>query len=841
MSAPPPSGGAAPTSPRSPRIRPSTPAGTVPTAPTGAPVPLDLNAGSFNPQPPRPNFSSMLFLTAFFFFMSGGNNVPVSGGVEIGPDGEVRPRVTELEYVRGIRDEWRGWVNGTGAEGNYTEPEIPQILPSTLLPPHYVHPPTSPFYTNITGFYRHATVHPLSLTAPIDAPSHESLASFSSFWKGATLPPSLNSTAGWNETRAEEMRGEWDWAGTYRWDMNIKERNVSAALDGVPGLSNATAGLGDVDELYENWTWIKGSLTLTSRPSAPTEGSSTDDKTMVYDFLGVHYLPNGTYNMYALPEGMRMDIRKLPGLWGAKLGSGEVVEATRGIIMRELEKEVRVQEEMFVLGDVRPDDVSKVTTCPLLIHLALPPIPPHVHPSAVSSYLSELSHPTGILSSIPAPPLYWQAGSGPALIAVADTCGWALGVSSGKGIPIDTFWRSSISYAFYATLSQLVVLVLLVRQMESTRTPSTLAKVSLWGVVIMSVSDSWVFSAHVVLGIMSDNRASLPMLVPGFLCLCTAVVFGPRYAVLLHRMQAPERASAPAPPPRLPGAAGAAGGAAGPGGATANGAAAPPAGESESRIRSAWQFISTLFENYPGLRWVAGIITLFILLPFIFLPSVVPFLLFALYSFWIPQIWRNARRGSTRALERVFVLGTSAGRLALPLYAFAYEDNVFFIEKQGWVWGLALWQAVQIGVMFAQERLGPAFFLPKSMQPPESYNYHPSIPLPDPENPSPFGPSPTCSICYEEVDLHPHHHHPSGARSRSHSPSASTSGAGAGASGSGAGQGQGLLGLGDLGLGDKRRSYAVAPCGHVFHTKCLAQWMGIKTICPLCKRSLPPL
>lgn len=38
-----------------------------------------------------------------------------------------------------------------------------------------------------------------------------------------------------------------------------------------------------------------------------------------------------------------------------------------------------------------------------------------------------------------------------------------------------------------------------------------------------------------------------------------------------------------------------------------------------------------------------------------------------------------------------------------------------------------------------------------------------------------------------------------------------------------------------------RKSYAVAPCHHLFHTKCLQQWMAIKTICPLCKRPLPPL
>ena len=145
--------------------------------------------------------------------------------------------------------------------------------------------------------------------------------------------------------------------------------------------------------------------------------------------------------------------------------------------------------------------------------------------------------------------------------------------------------------ATFATILQLTLLLLLVRQMESTRTPSLLSKVSLWTIVIMGITDSWIFSAHVVMGILSDSKLSIGLLVPGFLGLCSAVVFGPvsrpfhpslpaprlvllpirhlnprvsllvcqntvcgrmlilckRYAVLLHRIQAPERVSSPPP------------------------------------------------------------------------------------------------------------------------------------------------------------------------------------------------------------------------------------------------------------------------------------------------------
>lgn len=58
----------------------------------------------------------MLFLTAFFFFMSGGNQAPQP--IVFDSDGKIVPRVTELDVARDIVDEYNGWMNGTG---NWTE------------------------------------------------------------------------------------------------------------------------------------------------------------------------------------------------------------------------------------------------------------------------------------------------------------------------------------------------------------------------------------------------------------------------------------------------------------------------------------------------------------------------------------------------------------------------------------------------------------------------------------------------------------------------------------------------------------------------------------------------
>lgn len=41
--------------------------------------------------------------------------------------------------------------------------------------------------------------------------------------------------------------------------------------------------------------------------------------------------------------------------------------------------------------------------------------------------------------------------------------------------------------------------------------------------------------------------------------------------------------------------------------------------------------------------------------------------------------------------------------------AFACPDNVFFFEPLDWIWGLVVWQGMQILLLFAQERFGPAF------------------------------------------------------------------------------------------------------------------------------------
>ncbi|CAK9785846.1 hypothetical protein CC85DRAFT_287654 [Cutaneotrichosporon oleaginosum] len=772
--------------PRSPRGRDAD-TGGLPTSTGNPSLAMPMPPGGFpgvfvgEPMPPRPqrSLSSMLFLTMFFFFMSqnGGNQPPLG---TIGPDGEIRERVTELSLLRQQVAEYEGFLNGTG---NWTEPPSPSILASSIVPTRFDHSEVAArgghFFPNMTGWYRHAVAHPVDLLKEQEDRSD-------SFFRGIPLP-AVKERAGWNQTLADELRGEFDWMSITSWDLRVTVERGIAHEEGERKKSRPEGDFGEPrredDDLVARapkWAWVRGGITV----GAP-------NTTLEYKFYGLHHIANGTYELFSLHESQRVDIRHIPTLYP------DHHNETAQIVLTELKKDLQIQEDSLLLTDVKPEEPSS-TKCPLLIHLSLPPLPAGVQLEDVLRYDSELANPTGLLFSLKRPPTYWQ-GVGLGGVIVGDQCGFVAGLDRGRGVPLDDFWRKTVNYAAYATLSQLLVLFLLVNQMERTRTPSTLAKVSLWTIVLIALSDSWICGAHLLTGVLSDNRTSLPMLVTGFAALCTAIVFGPRYAVLLHRIQAPERIIS-RPPRRR--AASTATDASGDGGADES--------EDESEPPMPWtDRLAHLLTTYPGLKWLGAVALMFIFIQIASMPSVIPFVLFAMQSIWVPQIYRNARRGSNGALGYGFVIGTSIGRLALPLYALVCPDYVFLIDNADWVWGMVVWQAAQIAVLFAQDRFGPAFFLPKRFAPAEGYDYHPLLPAPDAENAvEGAGEVPaetTCSICMEEVNTHP-------------DPADGP-----------------LLSL------NARRSYAVAPCHHLFHTKCLQQWMALKTICPLCKRPLPPL
>lgn len=91
-----------------------------------------------------------------------------------------------------------------------------------------------------------------------------------------------------------------------------------------------------------------------------------------------------------------------------------------------------------------------------------------------------------------------------------------------------------------------------------------------------------------------------------------------------------------------------------------------------------------------------------------------PILMFAFFSFWWPQIVLCARSDSRQPLRPEFVLGTSAARLALPLYVYGCPSNLLRVAPNPPLCAaLVAWVGLQAGLLLAQHWLGPRCFVPR--------------------------------------------------------------------------------------------------------------------------------
>jgi hypothetical protein len=129
------------------------------------------------------------------------------------------------------------------------------------------------------------------------------------------------------------------------WEMNLKER-LPEGLNLTGTAARHSGGAGGVTRGSE-YHWVRGSATLRT---SKANGSRTID----YNFYGLHYRPNGTYELYGVPDGMHLDIRNIPRLYRGERERKE----SREIVLAELEKELQVQKDMLLLSDVRPDGES---------------------------------------------------------------------------------------------------------------------------------------------------------------------------------------------------------------------------------------------------------------------------------------------------------------------------------------------------------------------------------------------------------------------------------------------------------------------------------------------------
>ncbi|BFZ64331.1 hypothetical protein YB2330_005474 [Saitoella coloradoensis] len=542
-----------------------------------------------------------------------------------------------------------------------------------------------------------------------------------------------------------------------------------------------------------SWNWSapgKSKLYLAEKDTENINGTQSIDATLDLEssselsysikFRGAHILSDGIMVFSSDSTSNFYGYEALPHFMPAE----RYFNGTKTIVLDQLDRKIKSDERSLEYGtlDLVPD--NDVKRCDWFAWVQLMPVKESEERLRLIEQEARLS--TGALPFTAIPPVVHSA------VVYSPSCNIALQWKDAQGQVMKTFFGSARSVASFAALNAFIQVTLLIHQLGQTSTPSQMSKVSFWTIAIMAVMDGYLSIIYLSVGMLTESLF-LPFVTAAFITFVLVSIFGMRLLLVVWQTQEPERRAARAPPvpPRPQPAAD--------GTLPAPATAALPT-PTPAPVQEESTSIGSLYARFYFLVFVLFLVSLHIM--FSFPPTlrryVLNTLMFGLYSFWVPQIYRNAIRGTRKAFGWWFVIGMSVGRLCIPgLYTYILPGNLVFLGEERGVWGFVLiaWMQLQLLALASQQLLGPRWFIPGKYLPPV-YNYHPILPPTDEET----NQRPDCAICMAPVEI---------------SHSAATS----------------VL---------SRQGYMVPPCGHVFHSGCLEEWMRVRLQCPVCRCGLPP-
>lgn len=406
-------------------------------------------------------------------------------------------------------------MNGT--ESNFTvpdrDPTLAPFIDSFNVQGEEVDTAHHAYFPNITGF-----IHGSSQFYNLSAPLNESLS-----W----TPLAQTYVAGFNLTEASSMWGEWGWNTSSKAALSLVEKKPAVLDEKMP-----PSGL---ESKNSNIALVHGRIEL-------TDAKTSED--LRFEFEGVHFLSNGSIYGFAEPPGRRIDIRLLPSI---------VPEASRNetaaIIAPELSARITKLRNLIdagILDQGSTSDDSVKTSCPFQFFA-------HIHPAPVPDFLmkeleEELQNPTGI--STITPPKLSITG-----VLVSKECGILYTLHDTEGLRSRTFFRKVTTYAGLCALSYLTILLLFSHQLELSRTPSGISRISRWTFLTQATMDSVSFAGHITFAILAEGRPSLSLIAPAFLA-CILFVQEAQLFTLVNQIQgsenvrpSPTPAAAPPSPP----------------------------------------------------------------------------------------------------------------------------------------------------------------------------------------------------------------------------------------------------------------------------------------------------
>lgn len=465
---------------------------------------------------------------------------------------------------------------------------------------------------------------------------------------------------------------------------------------------------------------------------------------------------------------------------------------------------------------------------------------------------SELESPVGRPHKS-VPPLKMSSG-----ILYSPNCAIFLDLNESKGVREEIFDDSLRNVILVASVVVFAQILLLIRQLGHTTTPSTLSKLSFWTISIINMADSSL-AIITLLCSMIFTELYIQFAVCAFLAFTCSAIYEIRYGIKIYCTQMNERSldwrtmlqGTPIDErtERREEANAVNNNANGVGGNTTADNTNTIETTTPTNVAGTSDEHSVGAELYTR-HFFTILVFLFVLLNVITWPktqrNVFECLFLIIFnSYWVPQIYRNVLRGSRTSFTWEFILGTSIVRLIPVIYVEIFPNPFNHHRNLGLSIFLVLWISLQITVMYLQELLGARFFVNDTYLP-QAYDYHPILTKGDIESGFGLGVEDLvgerasssdddsrelkyvtdCAICMQKLEI-PVFENASTAPYVDTETSllSSSSGIGFGKSANS------LL---------ARRKYMVTPCHHVFHTDCLENWMMYKLQCPVCRHSLPP-
>jgi hypothetical protein len=217
-------------------------------------------------------------------------------------------------------------------------------------------------------------------------------------------------------------------------------------------------------------------------------------------------------------------------------------------------------------------------------------------------------------------------------------------------------YRNALYYVVAVYMLSLVEMLLLARQMDVTNTPALAARVSPTMVGLQAMLDSYYSLLHLVIAVIFSQSLFYAFCIASFIYFVKFSMFDMRFLMFIWKAQNPSLFN-----------------------------------QDADQIR---RRLSLVYIKFYGFL-LAGFLAVY------YVRHSVYFLVLALFSLWVPQIFSNAYRDSVAAITPHYVIGTSVTRAVVPLYFLAWPSNFIHFEPST-LFSLALfvYLGLQVAVLY---------------------------------------------------------------------------------------------------------------------------------------------